>query len=95
MRILIILAALALLGACKDQVKPDLPGPGTVVTPTVVTIERVVYVAIPAGLTRPEPIAEGPIAQCFDVAAKRRAALERANSKLTQIGTIQGTEVHP
>lgn len=95
MRILIILAAVALLSACKHQARPDLPGPGMAVAPTVVTVERVVYVAIPARLTRPESIAEGPIAQCFDVAAKRRAALQRANAKLTQISTIQGTEVQP
>lgn len=95
MRVLLLLAILLLLTACKPAVKPDLPGPDKIVSPTVVTVERVVYVAIPANLTRPEPMAEGPIAQCFDVAAKRRAALQRANSKLTQIGRIQGTEVHP
>lgn len=95
MRALILLATVALLSACKPAVKPDLPGADKIVSPTVVTVERVVYVAIPANLTRPEPMAEGPIAQCFDVAAKRRAALQRANSKLTQIGRIQGTEVQP
>lgn len=95
MRSLIILAAIALLTACKHQARPDLPGLSMAVAPTVVTVERVVYVAIPAHLTRPEPIAEGPIDQCFNVAAKRRGALQRANAKLTQISTIQGTEVQP
>ena len=73
----------------------DLPGEDKIVTPTVVTVERIVYVKVPAELTRPEPIAEGPIAQCFDVAAQRRAALQRANSKLKQISEIQGTKVKP
>lgn len=95
MRALILLATIALLAACKPQTRPDLPGLDAAVSPTVVTVERVVYVAIPAHLTQREPIAEGPIAQCFDVAAQRRAALERANSKLTQISRIQGTEVQP
>lgn len=95
MRALLLIVALLTLAACKHAVKPDLPGPDKIVTPTVVTVERVVYVRVPADLTKPEPIAEGPIAQCFDVAAQRRAALARANSKLKQISQIQGTEVQP
>lgn len=95
MRLLLLLAILLPLAACKPALKPDLPSPDKIVAPTIVTIERLVYVPIPANLTRPEPIAEGPIAQCFDVAAQRRAALQRANSKLGQIGHIQGTEVKP
>jgi len=97
MRGLLILAALCMLTACgkKGETHPDLPGASTVVQPTIVTVERIVYVRVPADLTQPEPVAEGPIAQCFDVAAQRRAALARANSKLKQIGHIQGTEVKP
>ena len=91
----LLLITVMMLAACKPSVKPDLPGPDTIVAPTVVTVERDVYVQVPAHLTAPEPIAEGPIVQCFDVAAKRRAALQRANSKLKQIAEIQGTEVQP
>jgi len=32
---------------------------------------------------------------CYDVAAKRRAAIERLNSRMEQIEAIQGTEVKP
>lgn len=95
MRFLLLIAVLLLAACGKDNVKPDLPGADKIVTPTVVTVERIVYVKVPAELTKPEPIAEGPIAQCFDVAAQRRAALTRANSKLKQIGEIQGTRVEP
>lgn len=95
MRALLLIAVLLTLAACHRAVKPDLPGPDKIVAPTVVTVERVVYVKIPADLTKPEPVAEGPIAQCFDVAAQRRAALARANSKLKQISQIQSTEVRP
>ncbi|WP_027489380.1 hypothetical protein [Rhodanobacter sp. OR92] len=95
MRALLLIAVLLTLAACKPAVKPDLPGADKIVTPTIVTVERFVYVRVKPYLTKPEPVAEGPIAQCFDVAAKRRAALQRANAKLTQISTIQGTEVQP
>lgn len=96
MRLILLTFLLSTLTACgKGNVKPDLPGADTIVTPTVVTVERIVYVKVPAELTRPELIAEGPIAQCFDVAAQRRAALQRANSKLRQISEIQGTKVKP
>jgi len=40
-------------------------------------------------------VAEGPIPMCYDVAAKRRAAIERLNSRMEQIEAIQGTEVKP
>jgi len=97
MRAILLAAALCMLAACgkQGQTKPDLPGAAAVVQPTVVTVEHKVYVEVPDYLTKPEPIAEGPINQCFDVAAQRRAALTRANSKLKQIGQIQGTEVQP
>ncbi len=98
MRTLIALALMAALGACAtdDQLqKPDLPGTGPAAEPKVVIVEKLVYVPIPASITRPEPIAEGPINQCFQVAAERRAALERANAKLAQCAAVHGTEVVP
>ena len=98
MRLLTAIAlAAALSGCCRDRhdLKPDLPDAGTVVAPEIVVVEKRVYVPIPAAITRPEPIAEGPIAQCFEVAAQRRAALERANAKIAQCAAVQGTEVEP
>lgn len=98
MRLLAAIAlTVALAGCCRDrhELKPDLPDAGTVVAPEIVVVEKRVYVPIPAAITRPEPIAEGPIAQCFEVAAQRRAALERANAKIAQCAAVQGTEVEP
>ncbi len=96
MRILPIFALCLTLAACgHDQVKPDLPGASTVVTPKIIYVDRIVYVKVPSKLTGPEPVAEGPIAQCFTVAAARRAALGRCNSKLKSIEAIEGTEVEP
>lgn len=98
MRRLVAIACLLALAACsrdRGELRPDLPGAGTVVQPEVVVVEKIVYVPIPAALLKLEPIAEGPITQCFEVAAQRRAALQRCNAKLQQVGTVQGSEVEP
>lgn len=94
-RLLIGLLAAAVLSACakEENVRPDLLAGGVV--PEVVIVERKVYVAIPAHLTHEQPIAEGPIAQCFDVAAARRAAIRTGNAQLREIRAIQGTAVKP
>lgn len=90
-------AALAfVLAACADKqalVKPDLPTACAAVQPTVVTVERLVYVSIPEELTKPAPIAEGPIAQCFAVGAERKRAIKEANARFQEISEIEGTEV--
>lgn len=93
-RLLILVLAAATLAACRENTRPDPPAQ-VVVKPDVVTVTRRVYVPIDAALTEPEAIAEGSIAQCFDVASQRRAALERANAKLSAIAAKQGTEVKP
>lgn len=95
MRILIILALAVALSACgkKEVRKPDLPGKDTLVQTRIVYVDRIVYVKIKPELTQPLPIAEGPIGQCFAVAAARRAALEKCNANLKQIDAIEGTEV--
>lgn len=87
--------ALCLVGCAEKQalVKPDLPGACAVVQPTVVTVERLVYVRIPPELTKAAPIAEGPIAQCFAVGADRKRALKEANARFQEISEIEGTEV--
>jgi hypothetical protein len=87
--------ALAGFGSCGKNAKPDLPPADTAVLPQTVIVERRVYVSVPEELTRPEPIAEGPINQCFEVASKRRAAQERSNARFKAISEIQGTEVKP
>ncbi|KAF1697988.1 hypothetical protein CSC62_07535 [Pseudoxanthomonas jiangsuensis] len=95
LRLLIAAGLVLALSGASCQHKPDDPDPGVAVRPEPVIVERRVYVPVPSSLTRREPIAEGPIAMCFDVAAQRRAALERANAKLQQVEAIQGTEVKP
>lgn len=88
--------AAALLAGCahdRQNARGDLPDPRTAVQPELQIVERIVYVPVPAHLTRAEPVAEGPLAECPIVARKRRAALERANAKLAEIATIQGAEV--
>lgn len=92
LRLLIAATLVALLTACPGPVRPDLPeGPG--VAPEIVVVERKVYVEIPAHLTAELPVAEGPIAQCFSVAASRRAAIVTGNAQLREIAGIQGTAV--
>ncbi|GGD45740.1 hypothetical protein [Pseudoxanthomonas indica] len=95
MRILIVLIVSALLSACRSGVRPDLPEASTAVLPKVQIVERIVYVKIPERLTKQEAVPEGPIAQCFDVAAARRAVIERQNARAAEIATIEGTEVKP
>lgn len=92
--IVLLLATVALAACQRGGHKPDLPE-GPAVLPEAITVERVRYVSIPAHLTQEQPIAEGPLSQCPDVAASRRAALRNANSKLREIRAIQGTEVKP
>ena len=94
-RTLLTAVAVMALAACGRNAKPDLPPAAGAVTPIVHIAERRIYVPIEAALTKPEPVAEGPIAQCFDVAAQRRAAIERGNAKLKAIASKQGTEVSP
>lgn len=94
-RLLILVLAVALMAACRKDVKSDLPPAGGAVLPVVQIVERRVYVPIDKKLTEPEAIAEGSITMCFDVAAQRRAALMRANAKLKAIDATQGTAVKP
>lgn len=91
----IALATLLLAGCNRHDVKPDLPGAGTVVKPQIVYVDRYVYVSIKDDLTQEEPIAEGPLSQCPIVAAARKTALKRINGRMRQIDAIQGTPVKP
>jgi hypothetical protein len=80
-----------LLAACASAGGSKLPSTEGAVAPVVQIVERIVYVPIDSALTGLEPIAEGPLSMCPKVAAERRAALERCNSKLTQIDQVEGT----
>lgn len=88
-----LLLVIALAG-CDRMRKPDLPG-GVIVKPQVVTITREVYVRVPAELTDPLPIAEGPLAQCPMVAADRKQQLLRANADRKAARALSGTEANP
>lgn len=94
LRLLTIAAMAALLASC-GRTKPEVGPAQCAVAPQAVVVERRVYVAIPSALTRTEVVPEGPIAQCFDVAAQRRAVIERLNGRAEQVRAIQGTEVKP
>lgn len=96
MRSLILMIALVALTACgkKSLVKPDLPD-ATPVAPTIVYVDRVRYVHVPKALVEEQPIAEGPLSQCPDVAAARKKALKVLNAHVREIGLIEGTAVKP
>lgn len=96
MRAMLIMALLMLAGCGnQDAVRGELPPAASAVVPKVQIVERVVYVKVPDRLTPQEEVPEGPIAQCFDVAAARRAVIERQNARAAEVRAIQGTEVKP
>lgn len=76
------LLSLALAGCGGRNVKPQ-----------IVYVDRFVYVEVPAELTDPHPIAEGPLAHCPVVAAARRAELEQCNADKAAIRAIEGGTV--
>lgn len=94
MRTMLAILLVLLATACRKDVQPDVPR-GVIVKPEVVTVTRTVYVSLPAALTDPLPIAEGPLSQCPDVAAQRRKALEKANADRKAARGLGGTEVKP
>lgn len=95
-KLLIAIALVLASAACRKDVRgADLPAQGAVVVPEVVTVVRERYVRIRPELTAQHPIAEGPLSQCPDVAAARKAELQKANAKLREIAGVQGTEVKP
>jgi hypothetical protein len=92
--LLILAAVVLLLTGCPGQTKADLPK-DTVVKPTIVYVDRDVYVPIKSELTREQPIADGPLDQCPIVAHARKTSLQKANAQLREIGGIQGAPVQP
>lgn len=90
-RLLILVLATALLVGCKAApVKADLPR--NLIKPTIVYVDRYVYVPIKSALTEEQPIAEGPLDQCPIVAKQRKVSLLKANAQLRAISTVQGTD---
>ena len=97
MRVLVFLLSALLLtgwGGC-GKLQPDLPPADGAVQPKVIYVDRLVYVPVPGHVTRQEPVPEGAITHCFDVAAKRRAVIVGQNARFKAIAEIQGTEVKP
>lgn len=91
---IVAIALLVLTGCPRQARKPDLPT-GVIVKPEAVTVTRTVYVTVPAEFTDPLPIAEGPLAQCPDVAAARREQLKKANSDRAKVRALSGAEAKP
>ena len=89
-----IVLLVGVMTGCASTSKPDLPG-GVIVKPQVVTVTREVYVRVPAELTDPLPIAEGPLSQCPMVAADRKQQLLRANADRKAVRVLSGTEAKP
>lgn len=87
------LLIVGLLAGCATNPDARLPAAEGAVRPVVQVVERYIYVPIDSVLTGPETIAEGPLSMCPQVAAQRRAALERCNAKLAAIAGQQGTAV--
>lgn len=80
------------LSACNRQDrKPDVPR-GVIVQPKVITVTRTEYVRVPAELTDPLAIAEGPLSQCPLVAAERKKQLQKANADRKATRALSGTE---
>lgn len=91
---IVALLVLVLAGCADKSRKPDRPG-NVIVKPELVTVERKVYVQVPAELTDPLPIAEGPLSLCPLVAADRRKTIEKANADRRATRALSGTEVKP
>ena len=90
-----ILLVFSLCGFGCDRVrKPDVPR-GVIVQPKVVEVVRTEYVRVPAELTDPLPVAEGPLSQCPLVAAERRKTIEKANADRRATRALSGTEAKP
>lgn len=89
-----MVVVLSAFGACGRNAKPDIPR-GIIVQPKLVEVTRTEYVRVPAELTDPLPIAEGPLSQCPMVAAERKKTLQKANADRKATRALSGTEAKP
>lgn len=79
-RLILALAALALAGCTPRVVKEYV----------TVEVVREVYVPVPADLTNPHPIVEGPPSACPDIARQRAEQLRLCNIDKAAIRGIEG-----
>lgn len=84
-RLLIAAVAAAAAGCCPKAEVIRLPGP-------VEYRERLVYVPIPSELTEQHEIATGPLSECPQVAAKRKAELQACNADKRATRELAGEE---
>jgi hypothetical protein len=92
MRLFLIAVLVLLVAGCAGKAaKPDVPR-GVIVQPKVVEVVRTEYVRVPAELTDPLPVAEGPLSQCPLVAAERRKTIEKANADRRATRALSGME---
>lgn len=85
MRTVLVLIAVmftSAFGSCTREAPPE-----------VVEVKVPYFVRIDPALVVQRPVAEGPLAQCPQVASDRKKELETCNSQLQQIGTVEGTPV--
>lgn len=95
MRAILVACSILLLAGCASKAtKPDVPR-GVIVQPKLVEVVRTEYVRVPAELTDPLPIAEGPLSLCPLVAADRRKTIEKANADRRATRALSGTEAKP
>lgn len=94
MRLIALAIVILAAGCAGNGTKPDVPR-GVIVKPKVVEVVREVYVRVPAELTDPLPIAEGPLSLCPMVAAERRKTIEKANADRRAVRALSGTEAKP
>ena len=92
MRLFLIAVLVVLVAGCAGKAaKPDVPR-GVIVQPKLVEVVRTEYVRVPAELTDPLPVAEGPLSQCPLVAAERRKTIEKANADRRATRALSGAE---
>lgn len=87
MRYLLVVALAVLLMGCKPTDTKVV-----VATRPAAIVETVRYVPVPAKLTQPTPVAEGPLVEVIDVARERKAQIQSCNADKAAIAGIQGTK---
>lgn len=84
--VLLMLAPLLAAGSCS---KRDI----VVETREPAVITKRIFVPIDPALTKPTPIAEGPLTEVIDIARARKEQLQSCNADKGAIAGVQGTPV--